>query len=451
MENIKLPSNEIIFKKEIDHLIAPNIRKNPFKSQEESEEFYKNLIKEEMILSNDYNSTNIEKLLNLYLKGINLYQNIPDSKEINSFTDKINLLLNATKTKSTLNEEKKKEELYILNEDSDFDEDKNNNNNNNSKIWNNSDKRLRKINVNLLRSKTSKNNVIINKNKLKNLTKSIMKGMKEKEYQKKKIDEINNEYNNIKKQYFQTSLFLKDEIQKQSNDFKEKLLKKKTIVQKGKLKKNKMNVSEDDNLKEDGKIKIYRNKTPEKNNNQDLELNFNKLNNKEKTRKNSITNQKFINSESNLNIIKEESGQQNDAKNILNEKIYKYFDEYNEEVYQSYFLKTIKKISELIEKNISLNMKINDEYQNNIKDLLKMQLDDNNNNIIDEDIDNLKEEQKLEIQKNDELYEKYIEEEISNFKLYGYSSSCPKELELLKNKIKCEIYNDMYNNLLNTK
>ena len=278
-----------------------------------------------------------------------------------------------------------------------------------------------------------------------------MKGMKEKEYQKKKIDEINNEYNNIKKQYFQTSLFLKDEIQKQSNDFKEKLLKKKTIVQKGKLKKNKMNISEDDNLKEDGKIKIYRNKTPEKNNNQDLELNFNKLNNKEKTRKNSITNQKFINSESNLNIIKEESGQQNDAKNILNEKIYKYFDEYNEEVYQSYFLKTIKKISELIEKNISLNMKINDEYQNNIKDLLKMQLDDNNNNIIDEDIDNLKEEQKLEIQKNDELYEKYIEEEISNFKLYGYSSFCPKELELLKNKIKCEIYNDMYNNLLNTK
>jgi hypothetical protein len=132
MENIKLPSNEIIFKKEIDHLIAPNIRKNPFKSQEESEEFYKNLIKEEMILSNDYNSTNIEKLLNLYLKGINLYQNIPDSKEINSFTDKINLLLNATKTKSTLNEEKKKEELYILNEDSDFDEDKNNNNNNNN-------------------------------------------------------------------------------------------------------------------------------------------------------------------------------------------------------------------------------------------------------------------------------------------------------------------------------
>ena len=71
-------------------------------------------------------------------------------------------------------------------------------------------------------------------------------------------------------------------------------------------------------------------------------------------------------------------------------------------------------------------MKINDEYQNNIKNLLKMQLDDNNNNIIDEDIDNLKEEQKLEIQKNDELYEKYIEEEISNFKLYGYSSFCPK-------------------------
>jgi hypothetical protein len=88
-------------------------------------------------------------------------------------------------------------------------------------------------------------------------------------------------------------------------------------------------------------------------------------------------------------------------------------------------------------------MKINEEYQNNIKNLLKMQID-GNDKISDDDINSLKEEQELEIQKNDDLYEKYIEEEISNFKIIGYSNSSPKELEILKNKIKCEIYNDIY-------
>ena len=69
---------------------------------------------------------------------------------------------------------------------------------------------------------------------------------------------------------------------------------------------------------------------------------------------------------------------------------------------------------------------------------------DGNDIISEEDINSLKEEQILEIQKNDDLYEKYIEEEISKFKLIGYSNSSPKELDTLKNKIKCEIYNDIY-------
>ena len=132
----------------------------------------------------------------------------------------------------------------------------------------------------------------------------------------------------------------------------------------------------------------------------------------------------------------------------MKEKIKKYFDEYNENIYKYYFLNTVKNISELANQNISINMKINDEYQNNIKDLLKQQID-GNNKISDEDIDSLKEEQNLEIQKNDDLYEKYIEDEISKFKLFGYSNSSPKELEILKNKIKCEIYNDFYNILSN--
>ena len=71
-------------------------------------------------------------------------------------------------------------------------------------------------------------------------------------------------------------------------------------------------------------------------------------------------------------------------------------------------------------------------------------LPENPSIILDEDIDSLREEQELKIQKNDDLYEKYIEEEVSDFKIFGYSNSSPKELEILKNKIKCEIYNDIY-------
>ena len=93
-------------------------------------------------------------------------------------------------------------------------------------------------------------------------------------------------------------------------------------------------------------------------------------------------------------------------------------------------------------------MKINEEYQNNIKNLLKMQMD-GNDKISEEDINSLKEEQILEIQKNDDLYEKYVEEEISKFNIFGYSNCSPKELAILKNKIKCEIYTYINNILPN--
>ena len=136
------------------------------------------------------------------------------------------------------------------------------------------------------------------------------------------------------------------------------------------------------------------------------------------------------------------------VKNSLREKINKCFNEYNESIYKFYFLNTIKNISELINKNFSLNMKINEEYQNNIKNLLKMQMD-GNDKISEEDINSLKEEQILEIQKNDDLYEKYVEEEISKFNIFGYSNCSPKELALLKNKIKCEIYTYINNILTN--
>ena len=402
MEKIKYPSEFIIPKEEINNLIRVKTQLSPFKTNEESEAFFKNIIEEEMILSNDYDITNIEKLLNLYIKGLDYYQNTSETKEINLFQEKINLLLNNSKAKTILNEDKKKKEIEGVNYHSSL-----------------SDLQLNKYkngnkSTDLLRSKTHKDNTIMNRNKLNTLNKSLKQGMQEKEYQKKKIYEINNEFSQMKNQMSKTTLFLEDEIKKQSNNFQEKLLKKKTIAQKGR----KFNRLKEMIIKEEKEEDFN-------------DINENNINNNEETQMNSLSSNSIINKKENLKMI-------------LKEKVKKCFEEYNESIYNFYFLNTLKKISELINKNFSLNMKINEEYQNNIKDLLKMQID-GNDKISDEDIDSLKEEQELEIQKNDDLYEKYIEEEISQFKIFGYSHSSPKELDTLKNKIKCEIYNDIYN------
>ena len=393
MRQITFPSKEIIPKKDINKLIKVKTKKNPFRSEKESEEFYKNIIEEEMILSNDYNFENIEKLLNLYIKGINLHQKTLDTKEIYYFQEKINLLLNTPKVKSIINKEKKKTDLNIY-----FDD----NNNNSFKI----EKRPKNNNdINLLRSKTYKNNIALNSFKLKALNQSIKQELEAKEYQKKKIDKINKELFNKNK----SVLLLKDDFKNQANNFKEKLLLKR---------KNKLNMSTINKDKE------------------------NNINNKNK----SLTAVYSLNKK--IEVKEEINLKNNDDNNIikesLKEKIYKYFDEYNDNIYKYYYLKTLKKISELAKENISKNMKINEEYQTEIKNLLKMQLEENSV-IDDEDINNYKEELENEIQKNDDLFEKDIEEEISIFKLNGYSFSAPKELEMLKNKIKCEIYNNIYN------
>ena len=410
MTEIKLPSKNIITNYDINHLIKIKTKISPFKSQKESEAFYKNIIEEEMLLSNDYTKTNIEKLLNLYIKGINLYQNTQETKQIYLFQEKINLLLNNSKAKTLLNKEKnnkiynsegKNDKLLISYK---FEKDENKDNG-----------------INLLRSKTYKDNMIAYRNKLNKLNKSINQGLKEKEYQKKKLSEINKEFSQIENKITKTSIFLKDEIKKQSSNFQEKLLKKKTIKQKVK-KQNKLNSNYI--IKEENEI----------------DNEFNEINNK------SINNIDFKKeNNSKTEVFKLEKI---NVKNSLREKINKCFNEYNESIYKFYFLNTIKNISELINKNFSLNMKINEEYQNNIKNLLKMQMD-GNDKISEEDINSLKEEQILEIQKNDDLYEKYVEEEISKFNIFGYSNCSPKELAILKNKIKCEIYTYINNILTN--
>ena len=402
MKAIKFPSKEILTNNNINKLIKVKTNKNPFKSEKESEDFYKNIIEEEMILSNDYNFANIEKLLNLYIKGINIHQKTLDTKEIYYFQEKINLLLNTPKVKSIINKEKKRNDVNMKNFSS-FDD----NNDNRYKIGN----RLKNNNnTNILRSKTFKDNIVMNSFKLKALNQTIKKELEAKEYQKKKIEKINKELFDKNK----SILLIEDDFKKQANNFQEKLLLKR---------KNKMNMSRVNKDKENNIININNN-------------------NKNKSLIDIYAHNKIINEEKEINL--ENNDDNNIIKNSLKENIYKYFDEYNESIYKYYFLKAIKKISELTKENISENMKINEEYQASINTLLKMQLD-GNNIIDDEDINSIKEEQELEIQKNDDLFEKYIEDEISNFKLYGYLVSAPKELEMLKNKIKCEIYNNIYN------
>ena len=404
MRKLPFPSEEIIPNRQIKNLIKVKTIKYPFKSIKESEDFYQKIIEEEMILSNDYNFENIQKLLNLYIKGINYYQNTSRHKEIDYFQEKINSLLNNPKARNIINKEKTKIEMNLDKSDSNF------------SLKEKSDLQLNKymtkknnnMNFNLLRSKTYKDSVALNRCKLNFLNRSIKQGMQEKEYQKKKIVEINTEFSDIKNQLNKTTLFLEDEIQKQSDNFKEKLLKKKTLVQK-------------ENKRKQNKI--------------EQELNIIK---EEKINENN-------NDENVQNIIKNDN---NDLKLKSKEKINKMFEEYNKTICGLYFLNTLKNISELVNKNISSNMKIIEEYQNNINELLKMQMD-GNVKISDDDIDSLKEEQELESQKNNDLYEKYIEEEISNFKIYGYSHSSPNELGMLKGKIKNEIYNDIYNILDN--
>ena len=404
MRKLPFPSEEIIPNRQIKNLIKVKTIKYPFKSIKESEDFYQKIIEEEMILSNDYNFENIQKLLNLYIKGINYYQNTSRHKEIDYFQEKINSLLNNPKARNILNKEKTKIEMNLDKSDSNF------------SLKEKSDLQLNKymtkknnnMNFNLLRSKTYKDSVALNRSKLNFLNRCIKQGMQEKEYQKKKIVEINTEFSDIKNQLNKTTLFLEDEIQKQSDNFKEKLLKKKTLVQK-------------ENKRKQNKI--------------EQELNIIK---EEKINENN-------NDENVQNIIKNDN---NDLKLKSKEKINKMFEEYNKTICGLYFLNTLKNISELVNKNISSNMKIIEEYQNNINELLKMQMD-GNVKISDDDIDSLKEEQELESQKNNDLYEKYIEEEISNFKIYGYSHSSPNELGMLKGKIKNEIYNDIYNILDN--
>ncbi len=484
----------------IKDLISFNNIKNPFKDQKESEQFFKSIIEEEMNLSNNYNSENLNRLLDLYFKGINYYQNTPNTDKVNAFIEKSQVLLQSSKAKKILNQNKTKNSeinenktdstLIDENEESDYsnknkiinkkkvnkqyepldndadDEDSDENNNEN------------KLKFDFQKYKTIRNNEIQNRNRLHYLSNSIKKVNKEKDKQRLEIKRINNEFNNIKEEQLKTSIFLEDEIKKQSDNFKVKLLRKRSMFIKIKNPKLKIDTIQEENMQNEEedtkkiktininkKIRIDRNSTPNNNKSKNIFMNFIKPIDKIKIlRKNSfslsIKNNKVFNqinscingNTHNINKNNKDKDRDKEGKSeidkIYKEKVNAYLEEYNNDIYKYYFLSSMNNILDLEIKNFSKNKKIYEGYQINIKDLLKQQMscnDEQEEKNLEDEINSLKEEQDHEIDKNNDFYEKIIEDEISMFKRLAYSNTSLKELDILKNKIKCDLYNKIYN------
>ena len=493
----------------IKNLISFNNIKNPFKNSKESEQFFKNIMEEEMNLSNNYNSENLNRLLNLYFKGLNLYQNTPNTDKVDAFIEKSQLLLQSSQAKKVLTQNKTKTpEVNEIKTDSTLiDENEESDHSNKNKVLNkdfqnkndneededddddDENNNENKLKFDYRKYKTIKHNEIQNRNKLNYLSNTIKKGIKEKNNQKIKINEINKEYSKIKEQQLKTSIFLEDEIKKQSNNFQVKLLRKRTMFNKSKNIKLKIDtIQEEENIKEEinkeeksvqnidnneknkgtiinKKNKIIHSRTPKKTKNCTI---FKKLDDIKIIKRNSfsyfIQNDKSIvnkyknnlnnNNNNKINIANVNSNKKDiDEKNnsvidTLKQKIDKYLEEYNNDICKYYFLSTINKISDLAKKKYLNNLNISEGYQINIKNLLRKQIscnDPEEEKILEDDINSLKEELDHETQKNNDLYDKFIDEEISKFKSFGYSHSALKDLDILKSKIKCDIYNEIYN------
>lgn len=470
----------------IKDLISFNNSKNPFQDSRESEQFFKSLIEEEMNLSNNYNSENLNRLLELYFKGINYYQNTPNIDKVNAFIEKSQVLLQTSKAKKILNQTKTKNVEISENKtdstliDENEESDNSNKNKKISKIKEiqddgedegdiNDNLPVNNFKIEIRRNKTMRINEIQNRNKLNYLSNTIKKSIKEKNKQKLEIKRINNEFNNIREKQLKTSIFLEDEIKKQSDNFKVKLSRKRTMKMKNYHPKLKINTIKEENIHEEEekktikkkisnkKIEIRRYNTP---NNKKKKSNYIKSIDKNKIMKkksfslsvniNKIFNQinDCINNKQNNQIKKNKDNEVNNKTNKLKDKISIYINEYNNDIYKYYFLPKMNNILDLGIKNFTKNQKIYEGYNINIKDLEKQQIECNNEQeerILEDEINGLKEEQDHEIEKNNDLYEKIIDDEISKFKILGYPKSSIKELETLKNKIKCDLYNEIYN------
>ena len=482
----------------IKDLISFNNIKNPFKDQKESEQFFKSIIEEEMNLSNNYNSENLNRLLDLYFKGINYYQNTPNTDKVNAFIEKSQVLLQSSKAKKLLNQNKTKN-LEINENKTDstlIDENEESDYSNKNKMINkkkdikqgrvtdedddgNDSGDENKLNYDFKKYKTIRHNEIQNRNRLNYLSNSIKKVNREKDKQKLEIKRINTEFINIREKQLKTSIFLEDEIKKQSDNFKVKLLRKRTMVNKLKNPKLKIDTIQEENMQNEEediiktkkkninkKINIGRNNTPNNNKSYKILINIIKPLYKIKilrknsfslsTKNNNIFKQfnKCIN-ENTHNIDKNNKDKEKDKaikneNDKLKEKVYTYLEEYNNDIYKYYFLLSMNNILDLGIKNFSKNKNIYEGYQTNIKDLLKQQMSINDvqeEKNLEDEINSLKVEQDHEIDKNNDFYEKIIDDEISKFKRLAYSNASLKELDILKNKIKCDLYNKIYNTL----
>ena len=456
----------------IKDLISFNNSKNPFQDSRESEQFFKSLIEEEMNLSNNYNSENLDRLLNLYFKGINYYQNTPNIDKVNVFIEKSQVLLQTSKAKKILNQTKKKNVEITENKtdstliDENEESDHSNKNKKISKIKEIQDDAEDEGCI-IRRNKTMRINEIQNRNKLKYLSNSIKKGIKEKNKQKLEMKRINNEFNNIREKQLKTSIFLEDEIKKQSDNFKVKLSRKRTMRKKN-VPKLKIDTIKEENIREEEEIKTNKKNIANKiiqirryntSENQKKKLNYIKPIDKNKILKKksfslSIKNYKIfnqindcINNKQNNQIKENKDKEVNNKTNTLKDKISTYINEYNNDIYKYYFLPRMNNILDLGTHNFTKNQKIYEGYNINIKDLEKQQIecnDEQKERILEDEINGLKEEQDHEIEKNNDLYEKIIDDEISKFKILGYPKSSIKELDTLKNKIKCDLYNEIY-------
>ena len=436
---------------------------NPFEDPAESEKFFRNIMEEEMNLSNDLSYENLNRLLNLYFKGLNLYEKTLNFEKVDLLQEKINFVLNLTKVKKILNENKAKslntkKSLGINDRKVKF---KINSNN-----IENEDKTETKTNFDFRKCRTLRNNEIGNKNRYNHISNYIK--MNETKVQKEKIDEIHKEYNSLNEELKKTSSFLKDEIEKQTNNFKEKLFRKRTLRSKNNFKYKittiqEENAENDNNFPLDKKsitqngFRIIKSKTPKNLKSTNILLEKPEQKEFDDLKRKSFRNLKKIKKSTNNNEKKVEKNNIKETqstksitieKDNIKEKFNQYLGEYNNDIYKYYYIQILNNITDLSKKQFLNNIKIYQGYQDNINDLLRKQLscnDKEEEQILEDDINSLKEEQEHEIQKTNDLYEKYIEEEISNFKIFGYSTATVKELDILKNKIKCDLYNEVYN------
>lgn len=421
-----------------------------FKSPEESENFYKNILLEEMNVSNNNTIENIMKLLNLYFKGIEIYQNTPESIKLNYFIEKSRKLLNNPKIKKIFTNNKK-----IHSEIDSIDGFKSSKELH-SQIRGESEKKI---------SPKKNNNEIKNFKRLKTLTESINNTLEESNNSKKKLVEINNEYNKINDDLKKTCVFLDNEISKQESKFKEKLKNKRVMKKCKTLKEPKIDIETSINPiieekqeyeKQMINCKSFNNIYHNKNQNFD----FIEINNKKKYSMDFTFNKIKIISFKKSNVAIENINDKNIKKEDLiienlRKIIYENIAEYKIDIMDNYCKKTINSILQLMNEECYKNEKIYNEYQKLIKNYYQKKMDATTSEEIeeiDEDIKSLQEEQMNEIQKNNNHYEKLVYEEISNFKSLGYSKKASfdefDELNMLKNKVRNSFYSE-YLNILN--